>query len=207
MLHNIICKQVLKHVVRNKKFLFMEKTKMLKSELYNPSLDYPLLVERLACKKMCFEYNNLSPEKIRCRCNILNKILGKTGEVFIIEQPFMCDYGYNIEIGENFGSNHNLLILDSAKVSFGNNVMVGPNCSFITTKHPTSPDERRQGIQWAEPIIVENDVWICANVTVLAGVTIGRGAIIGAGSLVTRDIPPNSFAAGVPCKVVKPIIF
>ena len=203
MLHNILCKQILKHVIRNKKFLFSEKSKMLKSELYNPSLDYPLLVERLACKNLCFEYNNLSPERIRKRSEILNKILGKTGDVFIIEQPFMCDYGYNIEIGENFGANHNLLILDSAKVVFGNNVMVGPNCSFITTKHPSLPNVRQQGVQWAEPIIIKNNVWICANVTVLAGVTIGENSIIGAGSIVTRDIPPNSFAVGIPCKVVK----
>lgn len=178
---------------------------MLKSELYNPSLDYPLLVERLACKKLCFEYNTLSPERIRKRGEVLNQILGKTGDVFIIEQPFMCDYGYNIEIGENFGANHNLLILDSAKVVFGNNVMVGPNCSFIPTKHPSLPNERQQGVQWAEPIIIKNNVWICANVTVLAGVTIGKNSIIGAGSVVTRDIPPNSFAIGIPCKVVKPV--
>ena len=132
----------------------------------------------------------------------MGHILGKTGKVFIVEQPFMCDYGYNIEIGENFGANHNLLILDSAKVKFGDNVMIGPNCSFITTKHPTNSEERVKGVQWAEPIIVEDNAWICSNVTVLAGVTIGEGAVIGAGSVVTRNIPPYSFAAGVPCKVV-----
>ena len=200
MLHNILCKQVLSHIVKNKTFLFKEKTKMLNSELYNPSLDYPLLIERLSCKKLCFEYNNLSPENLRKRGEILSKILGKTGDVFIIEQPFMCDYGFNIEIGENFVANHNLLILDSAKVIFDNNVMVGPNCSFITTKHPSSPDIRKQGVQWAEPIIIHNNVWICANVTVLAGVTIGENSIIGAGSIVTRNIPPNAFAAGIPCR-------
>ena len=176
---------------------------MLTNKLYNPSLDCPLLLERLSCKKLCHKYNNLSPDKVRNRSQILNQILGKTGKVFLIEQPFMCDYGYNIEIGENFGSNHNLLILDSAKVVFGDNVMVGPNCSFITTKHPSSSEERKTGIQWAEPIIVHNNAWICSNVTVLAGVTIGENSIIGAGSVVTKDIPPNTFAVGIPCEAVR----
>jgi len=203
MFFDIFCKQIFIHIIRNKKILFNEKLKMLKHKFHNPSLDYPLLVERLSCKKLCHKYNNLSPEKFRKRCNLINKIFGKTGKVFIIEQPFMCDYGYNIEIGENFGSNHNLLILDSAKVVFGENVMVGPNCSFITTKHPASSAKRKKGIQWAEPIIVQNNVWICSNVTVLAGVTIGENSIVGAGSIVTKDIPPNSFAVGVPCEVVK----
>ena len=206
MFHNIICKQILTHIIRNKRILFKEKLKMLSHKVHNPSLDYPLLLERLSCKKLCHRYNNLSPEKIRTRCNIINKILGKTGKVFIIEQPFMCDYGYNIEIGENFGSNHNLLILDSAKVTFGENVMVGPNCSFITTEHPSSFKRRKKGLQWAEPINIQNNAWICANVTVLAGVTVGENSIIAAGSVVTKDIPPNCFAAGVPCKVIKELV-
>lgn len=203
MLNSILCKQVIAHILKNKKILFFEKKKMLEEKIYNPALDYPLLKERLYCKKLCFELNKLSPEKIRERSNILSKILGKTGKVFIIEQPFMCDYGYNIEIGENFGANHNLLILDSAKVTFGENVMIGPNCSFITTKHPIDADIRKQGIQWAKPIIIKDNVWICTNVTVLAGVTIGENSIIGAGSIVTNDIPANCFAVGTPCKIKK----
>ena len=207
MLKNILCKQIIFHIIKNKKVLFNEKIKMLKHKKHNPALDYPLLLERLSCKKLCFEYNNLSPEKIRARNYLLNKIIGKTGDIYLIEQPCMCDYGYNIEIGENFGANHNLLILDSAKVVFGDNVMVGPNCSFITTKHPENPNIREKGLQWAEPIIVKNNAWICANVTVLAGVTIGENSIIGAGSVVTRSIPPNTFAAGIPCKVIKELSY
>ncbi|MBQ8167869.1 sugar O-acetyltransferase [bacterium] len=176
---------------------------MLNQESYNAALDYPLYKERMYCKGLCHKFNQLSPEKIRERNTILTKILGKTGKVFLIEQPFMCDYGYNIEIGENFGANHNLLILDPAKVTFGDNVMVGPNCGFYTTKHPLEPNLRYKGLQWAEPIVVKNNVWICSNVTVLAGVTIGENSVIGAGSVVTKDIPPNSLAVGNPCKVIK----
>lgn len=202
MFKKILCRQILSHIIKNKKVLFNEKSKMLENKNYNPALDYPLFLERLKCKKLCHQFNNLSPECIRDRGVLINRILKKTGKVFIIEQPFMCDYGYNIEIGENFGANHNLLILDSAKVKFGNDVMIGPNCSFITTKHPTNALERVKGYQWAEPITVEDNAWICANVTVLAGVTIGKGAVIAAGSVVTKDIPAYSFAAGIPCKVV-----
>ena len=95
------------------------------------------------------------------------------------------------------------MILDSAKVIFGDNVMVGPNCSFITTEHSLLPKNRCKGVQWAKSIVVENNVWICSNVTVLAGVTIGENSVIGAGSVVTKDVPPNTFAAGIPCKVIK----
>ncbi len=203
MLNTIFCRQILTHIFRKKKVLFFEKHKMLNSKKYNPSLDYPLFLERVACKSLCNKYNQLHPGNISERCKLINQIIGKTGKVFIIEQPFMCDYGYNIEFGDNFGANHNLLILDSAKVTFGDNVMIGPNCSFITTKHPITSETRKQGIQWAEPITIKDNVWICANVTVLAGITIGENSVIGAGSVVTKDIPPNSFAVGIPCKIVK----
>jgi len=203
MLNTIFCRQVIAHILKHKRVLFREKRKMLKSEKYNAALDLPLFRERLFCKKMCHRFNNLSPEKIVEKNAIISKILGKTGKVFLIEQPFMCDYGYNIEIGENFGANHNLLILDPAKVTFGDNVMVGPNCGFYTTKHPLEPGLRNSGLQWAEPITVEDNVWICSNVIVLAGVTIGKNSVVGAGSVVTKDVPPNCFVAGNPCKIIR----
>lgn len=176
---------------------------MLNGEVYNPALDYNLFRERQICKKKCYKYNQLSPEKIKERNEIISEILGKVGKVFLLEQPFMCDYGYNIEIGENFCSNHNLLILDPAKVTFGDNVMIGPNCGFYTTTHPLNPILRNKGYQQAKPIKIENNVWICSNVIVLGGVTIGENSVIAAGSVVTKSIPPNSLAGGNPCKVIK----
>ena len=113
---------------------------------------------------------------------------------------------YNIELGENFASNHNLLILDCAKVTFGKNVMIGPNCGFYTTLHPLKAIDRNKCLQWAKPIVVEDNVWLGANVTVLAGVTIGKNSVIGAGSVIRKNIPPNSLAVGNPCKVIKKII-
>ena len=203
MLNTLFCKQAIAHIIKHKKFLLNEKKKMLTGEIYNPSLDYNLFRERQACKKKCYQYNQISPEKIRERNKIMSEILGKVGKVFLLEQPFMCDYGYNIEIGENFCSNHNLLILDPAKVSFGNNVMVGPNCGFYTTSHPLNSQIRSKGYQQAKPIVVKDNVWICSNVVVLGGVTIGENSVIAAGSIVTKNIPPNSLAMGNPCKVIK----
>ena len=183
-----------------------EKQKMLNGEYYKPMEDEQLSKDRDKVKELCRKYNSLAYTDIKNRDKIIKQILGKTGKTILIEPNFFCDYGYNIEIGENFGANHNLLILDSAKVIFGDNVMVGPNCTFITSKHPVNPDIRNQGVQFAEPITIKNNVWICSNVTVLPGITIGENSIIGAGSVVTKDIPPNSFAVGVPCQVRKSIV-
>ena len=123
-----------------------------------------------------------------------------TGEHLTIEQPFVCDYGYNIRVGEGFFANYNLVILDPAPVTFGDNVFIAPNCSFTTASHPLDAERRNKGLETCKPIHVGNNVWIGANVVVLPGVTIGDNAVIGAGSVVTRDIPAGYVAYGNPCK-------
>ncbi|PZP49577.1 MAG: maltose acetyltransferase [Pseudopedobacter saltans] len=181
-----------------------EKEKMLAGELYDATDDI-LWKERIRCKDLCFEYNSLKPSLENERRNILKQLLGKTGENFLIEQPFYCDYGYNIEIGENFYSNVNCTILDVAKVTFGDNVLIAPNCGFYTAEHPVDAVIRKTGLESARPITVGNNVWIGAQAIILPGVTIGDNAIIGAGSVVTKDIPANSVAVGNPCRVIKTI--
>ena len=181
-----------------------EKDKMLSGESYFPS-DSELSKERTKCKLLCQEYNALSYDKFDERNRVLKEILGKTSENFLIEQPFVCDFGYNIEIGENFYSNHNLTILDPALVKFGDNVFIGPNCGFYTAEHPFDKDLRAKGLESAKPIIVGNDVWIGGNVVVLSGVCIGNNVIIGAGSVVTKDVPDNSLVVGVPAVKVRDI--
>lgn len=121
------------------------------------------------------------------------------------EQPFYCDYGYNIEIGENFYANMNCVILDEAKVTFGDNVFIAPSCGFYTAGHPLDVEQRNRGLEYARPIRVGNNVWIGAQVCVLPGVTIGDNTVIGAGSVVNRDIPANVIAAGNPCRVIREI--
>lgn len=182
-----------------------EKEKMLNGLKHNPVMDENLIADRTVCKAKCFEYNNLNPAKIKERETLIKQILGKTGENILIEQPFICDYGAHIEVGENFYSNHNMLILDSAKVTFGKNVFVGPNCGFYTPQHPLDAGNRNKGFEYAFPIKVGDNVWFGGNVVVLAGVTIGNNSVIGAGSVVTKDIPDNVIAAGNPCKVIRKI--
>ena len=180
----------------------IEKEKMLSSELYNAE-DKNLKNERIKCKLLCQKYNNFDYDKFEEKKSLIKQILGKTGNKYFIEQPFICDYGYNIEIGENFYSNHNLIILDCAKVMFGDNVFIGPNCGFYTAEHPLDVDTRNKGLEFAKPIKIGNNVWIGGSVTILSGVTVGNNVVIGAGSVVTKDIPDNCVVAGVPAKVIK----
>lgn len=182
----------------------LEKEKMLKGELYNAENE-SLQNERIKCKLLCWQYNNLDYDKFENRKSLIKQILGKTGNKYFIEQPFICDYGYNIEIGENFYSNHNLTILDCSNVIFGNNVFIGPNCSFYTAEHPIDFETRNKGLEYAKPIKIGNNVWLGGSVTILSGVIVGNNVVIGAGSVVTKDIPDNCIVAGVPAKVIKRI--
>ena len=182
-----------------------EREKMLAGEIYDANYDEELLSERLKAKDICFEYNNLKPSELEKRTELLKKLIGKTKNSFYIEPSFWCDYGYNIEFGENFYSNHNLVILDAAKVKFGDNVFIAPNCGFYTAGHPLNKDERNKGLEYAKPITVGNDVWIGGNVVVLPGVTIGDNVVIGAGSVVTKDIPSGVVAYGNPCRAIREV--
>lgn len=179
-----------------------EKEKMLLGELYDPG-DRSLVEERQRAKDACFRYNQIQPSKMKERKGLLKNFFGKTGKMFLIEQPFYCDYGYNIEIGENFYANVNVVILDCAKVTFGDNVFVAPNCGFYTAGHPLDAETRNKGIEYAKPITVGHNVWIGAGCSILPGVTIGDNTVIGAGSVVTKDIPANVLAVGNPCRVIK----
>ena len=182
-----------------------EKDKMGRQMLYDANYDKELINDRIAAKELCFEYNSIRPSDIEKQKELLTRLLGKTRENFCITAPFWCDYGYNIEIGENFYANHNLVILDGAKVTFGNNVFIAPNCGFHTAGHPIDAERRHKGLESAYPISVGNDVWIGAGVQVMPGVTIGSNVVIGGGSIVVKDIPDNSVAVGNPCKVIRPI--
>ena len=181
-----------------------EKAKMLNGELYDSS-DKQLVDELIKAKKLCNQYNNLCIEDIEKGNEIIKKLFSKTGNEFMIMPNFYCDYGFNIEIGEKFYSNHNLVILDANKVEFGDNVFIGPNCGFYTSGHPLDYQTRNKGLEYAKPIKVGNNVWIGGNVTVLPGVSIGDNVVIGAGSVVTKDISSNVIAVGNPCKIIKEI--
>ena len=139
------------------------------------------------------------------QAELLALIIGKIKGELMITPPFYCDYGFNISVGDNFYTNHNCTILDGAKVELGDNVFIAPNCVLSTAGHALDSEQRSRGLEIALPIKVGNNVWIGANVTVLPGVTIGDNTVIGAGSVVTKDIPARVFAAGNPCRVIRPL--
>lgn len=181
-----------------------EKEKMLSGALYNAG-DPELVWERDRAKALCEKLNVLPSGDGPARERVLSQLFGHTGGNIVVNSVFWCDYGYNIRVGDDFYVNHNCVILDCMPVTFGDNVMIGPNCGFYTASHPMDAERRRAGWEYAAPITVGSDVWFGGGVTVLPGVTIGDGAVIGAGSVVTRNIPPHVLAAGNPCRPVRPI--
>lgn len=178
-------------------------THVVDGYLYDANNDPEILLKRRNAKEACFHFNNLSPAEEIPKKKILTKILARHGENITVEAPFYCDYGTNIFVGDNFFANHNLVILDGARVEIGNNVFIAPNVGIYTAGHPLDPVRRAAGLEYALPIKIGNDVWIGAGVTITPGVTIGDNTVIGAGSVVNRDIPDNVVAAGNPCKVIR----
>lgn len=164
-----------------------------------------LIEERQKARQLTHQINQLNPTEISERNRLFAQLLGSTGQNFHIEMPFRCDYGYNIEIGENFFANYNCTILDCAKVTIGNNVLFAPNVSLYTAGHPIDAEKRNAGWEYAFPIFIGNDVWVGGNVTINPGITVGNNVVIGSGSVVTRDVPDNVIAAGNPCRVIREI--
>ena len=182
-----------------------EREKMIAGMMYNAD-DAELLEGRMRARLLCRKYNDLMPDEEEERVKALKELLGKTGERIWIEQPFLCDYGCNIEVGERFYANYNLVILDCAKVTIGDNAFIAPNVGIYTAAHPIVAEQRNfHGFEFAAPVTIGNNVWIGGGVQICPGVTIGDNTVIGAGSVVTKDIPANVVAAGNPCRVLREI--
>lgn len=175
---------------------------MLSGKPYDASAE--LFQQKLAATRdVIYELNNLRPSDDGRKYAILRSLFGSMGNNVTINQPFRCDYGCNISIGNDVEINFNLTVLDEALVSIGNNVFIGPNVGIYTACHSTDPRERNARVEWAEPVTIGDSVWIGGGATICPGVTIGEGSTIGAGSVVVKDIPPHSIAVGNPCRVIK----
>lgn len=181
-----------------------QKERMLANLPYKAWLD-GLSEERLENKKRIYRFNHMPPEEWDRQDELLKQILGRTGRFAHVEPPFHCDYGYNIEVGENFFANYNLTVLDVARVRIGANAQIAPNVSIYTAGHPIHPDSRNSGYEYGIDVTIGDNVWLGGNACVMPGVTIGNNVVIGAGSVVTKDIPDNVIAVGNPCRVVRKI--
>lgn len=179
-----------------------EKEKSYAGMLYQPG-DAELVADRNVTVKKLYEYNNLHPLDLEKRQEAIRGLLGKVGDRCVVEQPLFCTYGYNITVGDNFFLNINGKLMDSGKITIGNNVFIAPDVCIITEEHAMNVEQRVEGLEYTHPVTVGDNVWICAGAMILPGVTIGSNSVIGAGSVVTKDIPPNSLAVGNPCQVIR----
>lgn len=189
-----------------------EKEKMLAGKIYDTS-DSEIGKLRLQAHKLSAKYNLTTEDETGKREKILQKLL-PDGNGACLQGPIYFDYGVFTKFGKNCFANFNFIVLDCAPVTIGDDVFFGPNCTLATPVHPLCTSDRKMRVkpdgtvydlEYAKPITIGKGCWLASNVVVTGGVTIGENCIIGAGSVVTRDIPPDSFAAGVPCKVIRKI--
>lgn len=168
---------------------------------YNPEIGEM----RMRGMSLCTKLNMTDPMDIEKMYAVIEELLGYLPENFALVPPFTCDYGPNIKLGKYVFINANCYLMDGGGIEIGDHCFIGPYCGFYTAAHPLQYKYRNQGLEKALPIKVGDNCWFGANVSVMPGVTIGSGCVIAAGAVVTKDIPDNSVAAGVPAKVVRTI--
>lgn len=193
--------------------LTQEEEKIKSGILFCPS-DPGLVALKRRTHNLNVDYNMTYEDEFEKREAILREILGEMGDGVRIQGPIAFHYGKHTKIGKNVFANFNFTVQDDGEVTIGDNCNFGPNVTIVTPIHPMVASERRairtaggedKLMCYAKPVHIGKDCWFGASVTVCPGVTIGDNCVIGAGAVVTRDIPANSFAAGVPCRVIREI--
>jgi maltose O-acetyltransferase len=177
---------------------------MLCGELYR-AWDPELVEARAGARRLTARFNATAQEDEEQQQALMRELFAEVGEGAWIEPPFHCDYGWNITLGERVYLNFGCVILDCAPVTLGPLTKLGPAVQLCAAAHPVDPQERETGLEYAKPIAIGRNVWIGAGAIVGPGVTIGDESVIGAGSVVLEDVPPRSVAAGVPCRVLRPL--
>ena len=178
-----------------------EQEKMAAGLWFNPAVK-ALAAQRQHAKALCVQMNQQGPLPFKAHQQQAGQLFGKLGSCYI-EPNFFCDYGYNIELGKNFYANHHCIILDSAKVRIGDDVLLGPGVQIYTVTHPLDAAQRKTGLEKGLAVTIGNSVWIGGGAIILPGVSIGDGAVVAAGAVVTKDVPASVVVAGNPAKVIK----
>ncbi len=181
-----------------------EREKMLAGELYD-ARDPELQTLRRRARLLIHELNASRDDAEAQRRRLLAELLPQAGEGLWIEPPFYCDYGAHIRLGQGVFFNFDCVVLDVAPVTIGDHVLFGPAVQLYTATHPLDAAARRSGLEAGRPIAIGDDCWIGGGAVINPGVSIGARSVIGAGSVVTRDLPADVFAAGNPCRVIRPI--
>ena len=181
-----------------------EKELMLSGQLYVAN-DAELAKDNAKARRLTRLINTATEEQAEYRLQLFRELLGNIGQTFWIEPPFRTDYGCNTYIGDNFYANYDCIFIDVAPIHIGNNVFFGPRVCLYTAGHPVDAEVRNTQLEYGKSIKIGNDVWIGGNTVVNPGVTIGDNVVIGSGSVVTKDIPGDVIAAGVPCRVIRKI--
>ena len=175
---------------------------MVAGDLYIAD-DPELAAEALRARRLLDAFNRAPAEAGEVRREVLGQLLGAFGAGSEIRPPFYCDYGSSIRIGAGTFLNFGVVALDVAPIVIGDDVQVGPNVQLLTPTHPLDAHLRRAKWEAAKPITIGANVWLGGGAIVLAGVTIGTNTVVGAGAVVTRDLPGNVVAMGVPARVTR----
>ncbi|QTM99129.1 acetyltransferase [Sediminibacillus dalangtanensis] len=181
-----------------------EREKMIGSELYNAG-DPELVADRKNARRLTRLYNQTTESDDERRRDLLKELFGSTGDRFFVEPTFRCDYGYNIHVGERFYANFDCTILDVCEVHIGDDCLLAPGVHIYTAAHPLDPEARKAGAEFGKPVTIGNNVWIGGRTVINPGVAIGDNAIIASGSVVTKNIPANVVAGGVPANILKEV--
>lgn len=177
--------------------------RMVAGEVYDSSSD--VFEHILACKEILERYNALTAAEHGSRQAVLNELLGHVGTGSVVVAPFRCDYGTNISLGDGVFVNCDCVFLDSAPITLGDHVLIGPQVGIYTPIHPIDAEIRAVWHEAAAPVTIGSNVWIGGHATICPGVRIGSDVVIGAGSVVVHDVPSHVVAAGNPCRVIREI--
>lgn len=181
-----------------------QKEKMLAGELYLAN-DPELAAAYTRAQTILAAFNATRGDQIEVLAAHLRDLLGHLGPDAVIKPTLRCDYGFNISIGARTFLNYDCCLLDCNTITIGEEVQVGPGVHIYTATHPLDAATRRSGLESADPVVIGDGVWLGGRSVVCPGVTIGENTVVAAGSVVTKDLPSNVLAAGVPCRVLRPL--
>ena len=181
------------------------KEKMHTGELYLPNGE-EIMNEQLQSLERLYDFNATRPLEQEKRTALLKEMFAEIGEGCYIEPPFHSNFGGgHVHFGKNIYANFNLTLVDDTHIYVGDYTMFGPNVTVATAGHPILPELRSQGYQYNAPVHIGKNCWIGAGAIIVPGITIGDNVVIGAGSVVTKDIPSNVVAVGVPCEILRKV--